>query len=186
MTITEPGHERLSKCTIALQHLFWKNYLLLNPDKSDEGLYGTRPGSKRPGLPSLISVAGCAINVSERLKILGITLDATLAFDDHITSVVRACNFHMHALRHIRCSVSQDITNTIVCSILGSRLDYCNTLLFDASVKTVSRLQRVSEQFGTNSLRHRHQQTFMTLAVELATYYVKYTGYRCSPELYTK
>ena len=62
--------------------------VLLNPNKSDVALYGTRPGLKRSGLPSSISIAGCAINVSERLKILGVTLDVTLSFDDYITSVV--------------------------------------------------------------------------------------------------
>ena len=56
MTDMEPGLERLSKCTIALQHWFCKNDL--NPDKSDVTLYGTWPGLKRPGLPSSISVAG--------------------------------------------------------------------------------------------------------------------------------
>ena len=123
MTDTEPGLERLSKCTIALQHWFWKNDIL-NPDKSKMALYRTRPGLKGPGMPSSISIAGCAINVFERIKILSITLDATLSFDDHITSVVRTCNFHMHALCHICCCISQDITNTIACSIIGSRLDY--------------------------------------------------------------
>ena len=98
---------------------------------SDVALYGTRPGSKRPGLPSSISVAGCAINVSERLKILAVTLDSTPSFDDHITSVVEACNFHMLALLHIRCSVSADIANTIMCSIVESTLGFGNAL-FDA------------------------------------------------------
>ena len=49
----------------------------------------------------------------------------------------------MRVLRHIRCSVSQDIANTIACSIVGNMLDYCNALLLNALAKTVSRLQRV-------------------------------------------
>ena len=83
MIDTEPGLERLSKCIIVLQHWFWKNYLLVNPDKSDLAVYGTRPCLKRSGRPSSIFAADCAINVFERLKILGVTLDATLSFDDH-------------------------------------------------------------------------------------------------------
>ena len=38
-----PGLDELSQCTIALQHWFWINSLLLNPDKSDVAFYGTRP-----------------------------------------------------------------------------------------------------------------------------------------------
>ena len=89
--------------------------ILINPDKSDVSVYGTRSGLKRRGLHSSISVVGCAIDVCERLKILGVALDATLSFDDHITSVVRECNFN---LCHIRCSVSRDIAG-------------CSALLFD-------------------------------------------------------
>ena len=53
----------------------------------------------------------------------------------HITNVLRACNIDMRALHHIRCSITQDITNTIAHSIIGSRLDYFHVLLFDALVK---------------------------------------------------
>ena len=52
--------------------------------------------------PSSIKVAGCCINVCEKLKTLGVTLDSALTFDDHINGVVRSCNFHIRALRHIR------------------------------------------------------------------------------------
>ena len=30
---------------------------------------------------------------------------------------------------HIRSSLTSDVANTIACSIIGSRLDYCNSLL---------------------------------------------------------
>ena len=77
------------------------------------------------------------------------------------------------------------IANTTAWSIIGGRLDYCNALLFDVPAKTVSRLQRVQNNFAANSLWHRHQQTSW-LPVELTTYYVNYTGYRYSPEWYIK
>ena len=69
-------------------------YDILNPYNSDVALYGKKPGLKRPGLQFSIFVAGCAIGVCERRNILGVTLDATISFDDHFTSVIRACNFH--------------------------------------------------------------------------------------------
>ena len=122
----EPGLDKLSQCTIALQHWFWINSLLLNPDKSDVAFYGTRPGLKKMDPPTSVTVAGCAISISDRLKILGVTLDTTLSFDEHITTVVKACNYLPRALRHIRRCITQDIASTTACSIVGSRIDYCN------------------------------------------------------------
>ena len=160
MTDTVRGLEKLSKCTIDLQHWFLKNDLL-NPDKTDVALCGTRPGLKRSGLPSSISVAGCAIIASERLKILGVTLDVTLSFDDHIISVVRACNYHMRALRHIRCTL-QILTRHRKYHSVQHRWEQV-ILLKRAIVRSARENSKsstaCSEQFGTNSLWHRHQQT---------------------------
>ena len=82
------------------------------------------------------------------LKSLGVTLDATLSFDEHIATVVKACNYHLRALRHIRRCITQDIASTIACSIVGSRIDYCKGLLFEASGKEFNRLQRVQNNLA--------------------------------------
>ena len=121
-------------------HCSTGNSLLLNPDKSDVTFYGTRPGLKRVDPINSVTVAGCAITISDRLKILGVTLDATLSFDEHIATVVKACNYHLRALCHIRRCITQDIASTIACSIVGSRIDYCNELLFGASGKAFNHL----------------------------------------------
>ena len=117
--------------------------VLLNPDKSKAAFFGTNPGLRKPGLPSSISVAGCPIAVLERLKILGVMLDSSLSFDDHVNAVVQACNYHIRSLRYIRHSVTRDIMNTLACSIAGSRIDYCNALLYGVSGKNINRLQRL-------------------------------------------
>ena len=63
----EPGLDKLSLYTIALQHWFWINSLLLNPDKSVVAFYGTRPGLKRVDPQTSVTVAGCAIIIFDRL-----------------------------------------------------------------------------------------------------------------------
>ena len=72
----------------------------------------------------------------------------------HVNNVVRSFNFHLRALRHIRHSSPRDIANTTACCIVGSKLDYCNALLFDIPISTkaharvvcgVSKFQRTSE-----------------------------------------
>ena len=127
-----PHLEKLSQCTTALQHWFWINSLRLNPDKSDVAFYGTRPSLKRVDPSTSVTAAGCAISISDIPKTLRVTLDTTLSFDEHIATVVKACNYHLRALRHIRRCITQDIESTIACSIVGSRIDYCNGLLFGA------------------------------------------------------
>ena len=51
--------------------------------------------------------------------------------------------FHIRALRHIRPSLTTEACKTIAAAIVGSRLDYCNSLLAGTSVSNLTRLQLV-------------------------------------------
>lgn len=140
------GLSLLETCTSNLQRWFWQNDLLLNPDKSDAIFFGTR--QRLHNLPQSLSVAGSNITPSDRLKTLGVTLDSTLTFGPHINNIVSSCNFHLRALRHVRRSIPQNIANTIACSIVSSRLDYCNSLLYNTSDKYMQKLQRVQNNLA--------------------------------------
>jgi len=39
--------------------------------------------------------------VADEVKVLWVVLDRRLSFDRHATSVARACNYHVQAIRHI-------------------------------------------------------------------------------------
>ena len=55
----------------------------------------------------------------------------------------KACYFHIRALHHIRASLTTEASKTIAVAIVGSRLDYCNSLLAGTSVSNLTRLQHV-------------------------------------------
>lgn len=137
------GLDRLRQCVDALQHWFGLSGLLLNPDKSVVVYFGTSGRLKRTELPSHVTIGDSDVIVSDKLTVLGVTIDSKLSMDQHINNVVRNCNFHLQALRHIRSSVSHEVANTIACSLVHSRMDYCNSLLLGVSKQNVSKLQRI-------------------------------------------
>jgi len=83
-----------------------------------------------------VDVAGSTLPVASKLKSFGVTTDSNLRFDSHARNVAKACNFHTHALRHVRSLLTDDVAQTVACSIVTSRLDYCNALLSGKVVKT--------------------------------------------------
>src|ERR1700743_160393 len=120
--------------------------MLLNPGKSEVLLIGSQAQVKKfaeGSARSSIAVAGADIKFSVKLKSLGITIDQSLSFDDHIKNVVKASNVHIQALRHIRPMLNRKVANTVACSIVNTRLDYCNSLLYGTSAKNFKKLQRV-------------------------------------------
>jgi len=49
---------------------------------------------------------------------------------------------HMCALRHVRSLRTDDVANIVARSIVASKLDYCNSLLYDTPAATFDVLQR--------------------------------------------
>ena len=90
-----------------------------------------------------VSVAGSPIKLQTSIKNLGVYLDSIMSFDKQVSETCKACYFHIRALRHIRTSLTIEASKTIAAAIVGSRLDFCNSLLAGTSVSNLTRLQRV-------------------------------------------
>jgi len=89
-----------------------------------------------------IDIASTNVSFNDSLKLLGVTLDATFSFDKHVSNVVRSCTFHTRDLRHIRPLLTVEAAKTAAAAIVGTRLDYCNSLLYGSMDRNLNRLQR--------------------------------------------
>ena len=112
------------------------------------------------------------------MKVLGVVLDRRLSFDSYVRTVARACNYHLQAIRHIRHLLTTDLAVTLACSLILSRLDYCNAVLHEAPTGSIQKLQRV-QNTAQPLLEHLHwlpvhQRIDYKLAV--LTYKVRSTG----------
>ena len=81
--------------------------------------------------------------MADEMKVLGVVLDRRLSFDRHATSVARACNYRVQTIRHIRHFLTTEMALTLACSLILSRLDYCNAVLHGAPASSIQKLQRV-------------------------------------------
>jgi len=66
-----------------------------------------------------------------------------VTFDNHTSAIARSCNHHAHAICHIRHLLTLDLAQTLACSLILSRIDYCNSVLYGAPSGTIQKLQRV-------------------------------------------
>ena len=55
----------------------------------------------------------------------------------------KACYFHSRALHHICVFLTTEASKTIAAAIVGSRLDFCNSLLADTSISNLTHLHFV-------------------------------------------
>ena len=146
--VSDVDMRSLEMCTLAVRDWFTENGMLLNPDKSEVLLVASKTNAKKFAKGSGVSVAGSQIAYSVNLKSLGVTIDQSLTFDQHVRNVVKASNFHIRALRHIRPMLDRKVANTIACSIVSTRLDYCNSLLYGTTASNIAKLQRVQNSLA--------------------------------------
>ena len=78
----------------------------------------------------LLSLGGTKIKLASHIKSLGITLDNSLTFSNHISNICQISYYHIRALRHIRKSLNKEDAKTVASALIGARLDYCNSLLY--------------------------------------------------------
>ena len=67
--------------------------------------------------------------------ILGVTLDPHLSLDRHISSICKSAYYHIRSLRHIRSAITDDMAKSVASSLVCSRLDYANSLLYGTTQK---------------------------------------------------
>ena len=106
-----------------------------------------------------VCVAGSNITFSVKLKSLGVTVERSLSLDHHVGNIVKSSNFNIQALRHIRPVIDRKVANAVACSIVSTRLDYHNSVLYGASAQNIQRLKRVQNSLaqvvsGTEKQEH--------------------------------
>ena len=87
-----------------------------------------------------ISIQGVALPVAEQMKVLGVVLDQRLTFEEHATALAKSRNYHAQAIQHTRHLLTLDLAQTLACSLILSRIDYCNALLHGALASTINKL----------------------------------------------
>jgi len=136
----------LTQCTQDVSRWFLENRLLLNPNKTEAVVFGTRQRLQSVDTSNGIRAVDETVQFADSVKLLGVTLDSSLSFDRHVSDVVRGCNYHLRAFKHIRPRLTIDTAKLVACSLIGARLDYCNSLLYGVTDRNINRLQSVQNQ----------------------------------------
>ena len=113
-----------------------RSALKLNEDKTEFVIFSTKNNLRDN---QCLVVGKDKIEVSEYVKILGVTFDNRMTLQKHITNICRSVNIHIRKINSIRTYLSNTAVGTLVQSIVIARLDYCNSVCIGLPM---NRLQR--------------------------------------------
>ena len=118
--------------------------LKLNPDKTEFILIGTkaqRDKFKKYYLTKLLDQDEAA---TDSARNLGVEFNKDFNFKKHISKVCRSCYYHdLRDLRRLHRCLTAAVTKTIATSLVSSKLDYCNSILYNIPNREINKVQSV-------------------------------------------
>ena len=105
------------------------NKLQLNDNKTEAMIILSNRMSVHSPLPSVIHIRDADVPFVSSVKNLGVTLDSNLSMSQHISNTCKAAYIQIRHISSIRHLLTTQATQTLVCSLILSRLGYCNSLL---------------------------------------------------------
>ena len=117
-----------------------EHFLKINPDKTEVILFAPNQSNKIGGL--FLKDQTC-LRFNKCVKLLGVNLDELLSFDTQVNDVVSSCYFHIRTIGKVKSYISKEDLESYVHSIISSKLDYCNVVLYGINKNVVYKLQKV-------------------------------------------
>lgn len=158
---------QLENCTAGVHAWLQSNGLQLNPKKSEVIQFTATRGRDRVEDVAAVHVSNAVIPPVSTVRSLGVTLDKKLSFDQHVTNTCKSCYYYIRALRHVRESLPDEVARTVACSLVNSRLDYCNSLFVGMTKANFTKLQRVQNTLARVIIRRRKFEHITPALMEL-------------------
>ena len=77
------------------------------------------------------------------VELLGVSLDESLTLESHVNGIVSSCYYHLRNVGKMKCHLTKADLLSLVHSVVSSKLDYCNVILFGINKDVMNRLQKV-------------------------------------------
>lgn len=90
-----------------------------------------------------IKIGGTLITPKSSVCNLGAMFDSQMSMEPYVNNICRAAYFHLRNINSVRHCLSKPATETLVHSLIASKLDYGNALLHGLPNRIQNKLQRV-------------------------------------------
>ena len=135
--------DRVQDSLSALEEWFSRNSLKMNVAKTDFIIIGTKHTTQNLAARVNLHVSGSEICPSKTIKILGVTLDQTLSWENHISAVVGKCFGALISLNRFRHHFTPEALRLIIQAHVLSHVTYCLPVWGSANKTQKARVQKV-------------------------------------------
>ena len=157
---------KLNNCISDIRVWMIKNKLKINDSKTEFIVFRS-PHAKQDLSSLSVHVGDSIIQQSSKVRDLGVIFDPFLSFDDYISSVCRSTHFHLRNIGRIRHFLSHHATAQLIHALISTRLDYCNSVLYNLPKSSILRLQRIQNQAARILTRTPRRDHIIEVLIDL-------------------
>ena len=131
----------IEECIGEVKDWMLANKLKLNEDKTEVLLIHPKHSTNLK--LSSLSVGDSKISFTNEARNLGVLFTDTMNMNKHISNICKSAYCELRRIASIRHLLSMEATKNLICSLIFSKLDYCNSLLVNLPKHQIQKLQRV-------------------------------------------
>jgi len=144
---------KLNLCLADIRSWMISNDLKLNDSKTEFLVF--KSVRQQINLSEInVHIGDSKIEQSFIAKNLGVMFDSNVSMDKQIANISKCCFFHLKNISSIRNLLTNDAVANLMHSLVSSKLDYCNSLLYGlpkSKIKKLQRIQNVAARILTKS-----------------------------------
>ena len=133
---------RQEETILAVQSYFTSNSLKMNPSKTTLLLVGTSHSLKKTS-SFHINISDHILTPSPFVKMLGVTVDRLLSWEEHISTIVKKCNSILFCLSKIRHHLTPEARQLLIQCHVFPHVLYCLSVWGGAAACHLHRVQKV-------------------------------------------
>ena len=123
-------------------NLCFDKQLLLNPDKTKLLVCGSKQMADKIDKVQL-SLLGKQLAAVKAARDLGVILDTSLTFNDHVTTTVASCMSRLRQINRVKHCFDKRSLILIINALVFTKLYYCSSVWSNTSQSNIAKLQAV-------------------------------------------
>ena len=132
--------EYLKKDFEILENWFYDNYMVLNPRKCEFMGFGKTNENE------VFTYHEIRLKKTTPKKLLGITIDEHLSFNEHLTNVCKRASRKLNALSRVSSFLSYQHKKVIANSFISGQFNYCPLIWMFSSIRSYRKINKLHER----------------------------------------
>ena len=101
---------------------------------------------KTPRQPIILNINQIKVDKSQKVVLLGLTIDNRLTFKDHVDLLCSTANYKLYALRRIRKYLALEKTNCLYNAFINSQFNYASVIWMFFCKKDSLKIEKIQRK----------------------------------------